>query len=101
MTGRIKTKASQRGREALLGQGTPTTWMGASTRAHTHTHLSEEGTGKETTDFAPFSIEENAFVIEGCVFPADERALRPRAPHCPGERSSLISEPRSDFWRYC
>lgn len=72
---------------------------------HTHTELSEkEGTRKETTHFAPFSrecVEENVFVKEGCVFPADERALRPRAPHCPKERSSLVSEPRSDFWRYC
>lgn len=77
----------------------PTTWVDT----HTHSELSEKkGRGKQTTYFAPFSVDENASIDrrEGPPAPAEERALRPRDPHCSKERGSLISEPSSDIWRH-
>lgn len=66
-----------------------------------HSELSEKkGSGKEATHFAPFSVDENVSMTEERVFPAEGRALRPRAPHCSKERGSPISEPSNDFWRH-
>lgn len=83
MTERMETKATQRGREAVLAEDIPLGDGYANTL--TKPELSEKGGGKETTHFAPFFVEEDVSRAEGRVpHPRQkDRVLRPRAPHCP------------------